>query len=185
MGRVVLTQAVTSTIPNYLMQCVALPSKILQGVDRLNRNFMWGSSDRKKKIHLIGWEKITRDKEVGELGIQAAKSKNTALLAKLNWRFKIEKLALWVRVLSHKYRGQRSRPINLLKTTSYSSTWAGIKKGEDIISKGAKWVVGKDSGLSLWFDKWLTKGTLRSRISGPLNRGEDKVRLRDISSFLG
>ena len=185
MGRVVLTQAVTSTIPNYSMQCVALPSKILQGVDRLNRNFMWGSSDGKKKIHLIGWEKITRDKEVGGLGNQAAKSKNTALLAKLNWRFKTEKSALWVRVLSHKYRGQRSRPINLLKTTSCSSTWAGIKKGEDIISKGAKWVVGKDSGLSLWFDKWLTKGTLRSCISGPLNRGEDKVRLRDISSFLG
>ena len=103
MGRVVLTQAMTSTIPNYSMQCVALPSKILQGVDRLNRNFMWGSSDRKKKIHLIGWEKITRDKEVGELGIQAAKSKNTALLAKLNWRFKTENSALWVCVLSHKY----------------------------------------------------------------------------------
>ena len=123
--------------------------------------------------------------EVGRLGIQVAKSKNIALLAKLIWRFKTEKSALWVHVLSHKYRGQRSRPINLLKTTSCSSTWAGIKKGEDIVSKGAKWVVGKDSGLSLWFDKWLNKGTLRSCISGPFNREEDEVKLRDISSFLG
>ncbi|XP_075640276.1 uncharacterized protein LOC142612031 [Castanea sativa] len=92
-------------------------------------------------------------------------------------------MSLWVRVLSHKYQGQRSRPINLLKTTSCSSTWAGIKKGEAVVSKGAKRVAGKDSGLSLWFDKWLDKGTLRSRISGPLNR-EEEVRLRDISRFL-
>ena len=28
-GRVVLTQAMTSTIPNYSLQCVALPSKII------------------------------------------------------------------------------------------------------------------------------------------------------------
>ena len=83
-GRVVLTQAVTSTIPNYSMQCMALPSKILKGVDRFNRNFMWGSLDRKKKIHLIGWEKIMKDMEAGGLDIQATKSKNTALLAKLN-----------------------------------------------------------------------------------------------------
>lgn len=39
-GRIVLTQLVTSTIPNYVMQCVALPPKILQGIDKLNRNFI-------------------------------------------------------------------------------------------------------------------------------------------------
>ena len=95
-SRVVLTQSVTSTIPNYTMQCVAFPPKILKVVNRLNRNFIWGSSDSKKKFHLIGWNEITRDKEEGGLGIQAAKPKNTALLAKLNWGFKTEKASLWV-----------------------------------------------------------------------------------------
>lgn len=28
-GRIILTKSVTSTIPNYMMQCVALPPKIL------------------------------------------------------------------------------------------------------------------------------------------------------------
>ena len=31
-GRTMLTQSVTSTIPNYTMQCVTLPPKILKGV---------------------------------------------------------------------------------------------------------------------------------------------------------
>lgn len=84
MGRVILAQLVTSTIPNYVMQCTALPPNILQGIDKLNINFIWGSTKNKKKAHLIGWNKITKAKEEGGLSIQAAKSKNTALLAKLN-----------------------------------------------------------------------------------------------------
>lgn len=39
--------------------------------------------------------------------------------------------------------------------------------------------------VSLWFDKWLNMGTLRSRICGPLNRGEEDFRLKDIASLHG
>lgn len=93
-GRVILTRSVTSTIPNYVMQCNVLPAKILQGADRLSRNFLWGSSKNKKKVHLISWDKIAKPREEGGLGIHAAKPKNTALLAKLNWRFNTEKASL-------------------------------------------------------------------------------------------
>lgn len=44
---------------------------------------------------------------------------------------------------------------------------------------------GKDSVLSVWFDKWLNIGTLRSLISGPLNKGEENRMLKDISGFFG
>ncbi|KAK9984142.1 hypothetical protein SO802_033667 [Lithocarpus litseifolius] len=54
-----------------------------------------------------------------------------------------------------------------------------------MFKKGAKWVVGKDSKLSLWFDKWLDRGPLRSLIAGPLNRGEDQIALKDVTGFSG
>lgn len=79
------------------MQSVVLPPKILQGIDKLDRNFIWDSSENRKKVHLIGWRKVTKAKEEGGLGIHAAKPKNTALLAKLSWRFHAEKSSLWVR----------------------------------------------------------------------------------------
>ena len=125
------------------------------------------------------------DKEEGGLGIQAMKPKNTALLAKLNWRSKTEKATLWVRVLSHKYRGQRRRSPNLLNVISCSPTWTGIKMGEDTINKGAKWVAGSNSGLSLWFDKWMDTGTLKSCIFGSLNGGEEDIKLKDVTGFFG
>ena len=41
-------------------------------------------------MHVIGWRKIVKPKEDRGLGIQAAKTKNTALLAKLNWRILLD-----------------------------------------------------------------------------------------------
>ena len=43
-GRTVLVQASSTAIPVYVMQCTHIPNKILEGIDRVNRNFLWGSS---------------------------------------------------------------------------------------------------------------------------------------------
>ena len=68
-GRVVLIQASTSTIPAYIMQSTALPKKFLDNIDRVNRNFLWGSTDEAKKVHWVGWHKVTKSKAEGGLGI--------------------------------------------------------------------------------------------------------------------
>ena len=156
------------------MQCITHPSIILQCVDKLIRNFLWGSSESKKNLHLIGWNKITKPKEEGGLGIQVAKPKNIVLLAKLNWRFHLEKSSLWVRVLSQKYHSQSRSSRNQVNPISCSPTWVAIKKEEAIFKKGSKWIARRVCGLSLWLDKWLEKGTLRSLILGPLNKGKEK-----------
>lgn len=88
-------------------------------------------------------------------------------------------------MLSHKYRGQRRRSTNLLNITSCFPIWASIKKGEDSVSKGAKLIAASNSGLSLWYDKWLDTGTLKSRICGLLKRGEEDIILKDVASFFG
>lgn len=57
--------------------------------------------------------------------------------------------------------------------------------GEATVSKGVKWVAGSNSGLSLWFDKWLDTGTLRICIFGPLNRGEEDIKLKVVAGLFG
>jgi len=39
-GRTVLIQALSAAIPSYVMQCSYLLGKILDGIDRVNRNFL-------------------------------------------------------------------------------------------------------------------------------------------------
>lgn len=69
------------------MQNNLLPRSVLDSLDRISRNFVWGTKLEKRKLHLVGWEKIIKPKEEGGLGLQAAKPKNLAFLAKLSWRF--------------------------------------------------------------------------------------------------
>ena len=64
-GRAVLIQTSTSTIPAYVMQCMALSNKLLDNIDRVNRNFLWGSTEDAKKTHWVGWHKVTKSKEEG------------------------------------------------------------------------------------------------------------------------
>ena len=79
-----LIQSSLATIPSYIMQCSYLLGRVLDGLDRLNRNFLWGSAKSAKKIHWVGWEKVIKPNEEGGLGLQIAKGRNVALLAKLN-----------------------------------------------------------------------------------------------------
>ena len=51
------------------MQCNLLPGKVLEGTDRVNRNFLWGSTKDKGKMHWVGWKKVTRPKNEGGLGL--------------------------------------------------------------------------------------------------------------------
>ena len=75
-------KSVMSTIPNYVMQGAALPMHLCDKLDKVSRDFLWGSSQGKSKMHLVGWNKIIKSKEEGGLGIQATRAKNLALLAK-------------------------------------------------------------------------------------------------------
>ena len=53
-GRAVLIKSVMSAIPNHIMQGVSLPSHICNKLDKVNRDFLWGSTSEKRKLHLVG-----------------------------------------------------------------------------------------------------------------------------------
>ena len=70
---------------------------------KLNRDFLWGSTDERKKMHMVSWDKVCRPKDLGGLGLYSAKARNLALLAKLNWRVMEELDSSWAKTLIAKY----------------------------------------------------------------------------------
>ncbi|CAJ2627607.1 unnamed protein product [Trifolium pratense] len=101
-GRMTLVKSVLNSIPNYYMQVAWLPQSTCDSIDRMARNFLWKGTSN-KGIHLVGWDKITKPKKLGGLGIRKAREANTYLLGKLVWSMHQNCDTLWVQVLRHKY----------------------------------------------------------------------------------
>lgn len=64
-SRAVLVKSVMSTIPNHVMQGLALPVHLYEKLDKINRDFLWGPSIEKRRMHLVGWDKLVKPKEEG------------------------------------------------------------------------------------------------------------------------
>lgn len=74
-------------------------------MDKLTRDFLWGSTVEKKKLHKVGWNKVTNPKNlgVGGLDIFEMKDRNSAILAKLCWRIGSRFDRPWAQMLISKY----------------------------------------------------------------------------------
>ena len=123
---------------------------------------------------------MTKPKVEGSLGIQSAKGRNQALLSKLNWRFRIEKDALWAKVLKSKYCSSRKLNARNRDKLPCSRVWKAMKKGGEVFNKGVRWIPGRNSNLSLWRDNWATYGPLRALIQGPLTTEEECLKVKDV-----
>ena len=85
-SQAVLIKSIMSAIPNHVMQGAMLPVHVCEKLDKMNWDFLWGSTNERRNMHMVGWSKIVKSKDEGGLGIQEARAKNIALLSKVNWR---------------------------------------------------------------------------------------------------
>ena len=169
--RLVLIKAAVTSIPEYAMQCHKLPIKVCEDGNKLMRDFLWGSTVEKKKIHLVWWNKVTNPIILRGLGIFEMKARNSALLAKLCWQIASSRDMSWAQMLTCKYltlhwlRGEaRKQPA--------SRIWKAYKEGEVIFNKGLKWSIANGESMSAWVDFWLPSRPLRNQIEGPLAERE-------------
>lgn len=131
-ARLILIQAVTSTIPIYHMQTAKLSDGTIRAIDKLNRGFLWGDLMSDKKAHPIAWKTVCTDKKVGDLGIKNLKRMNLALLTKLGWRMAKERESLWAKILWAKYGDPLSKE-HPKRSTSY--IWRSLRLTANIIKQ--------------------------------------------------
>ena len=84
---------------------------------------------------MVNWKKISLPKNLGGLGIRAARKANTSLLGKLVWDMVKSINKLWVSLLLNKYTGGQN---TLLASASNNSspTWSSLIRAKNILRKG-------------------------------------------------
>ncbi|XP_020250854.1 uncharacterized protein LOC109828236 [Asparagus officinalis] len=80
-----------------------LPVRVLQKIDQMCRDFLWGKTDQKHKIPLVSWDKACLNKRLGGLGIYSATIWNLATMLRLIWHIHINKESLWIKWIHSAY----------------------------------------------------------------------------------
>lgn len=175
-GRLCLITSTLSTIPAYYMQASLLPASTLRDLDSTCNNFLWGDTIEGRKIHLVGKDQICIPKNRGGLGIRAHKQMNIAYMAKLGWKMAQAPPNLAQECIRSKYIHES----HAIKFKNGSNLWKNIGMGWALLQENSTWTLGKGTCINLWEDNWLTVGSLRSLIQGPLREGEERIKVEDI-----
>jgi hypothetical protein len=184
-GRLTLIQSISCSIPTYTMQTAKLPASTCNMLDKLNREFLWGDTENKKKIHLVKWDNVCRPKIEGGLGIKKTELMNQAMLAKTSWRIIQNDTGLWCKVLKDKYLKQRSLLDNNYKCPARtSSTWRSFVHGAKLIRKGILWRIGNGNNINFWNDRWVGDSALINQIDNTA-RLDLQLKVCDAWTFNG
>ena len=60
-----------------------------------------------------------------------------------------------------------------------------MKKGSEVFNKGIRWIPGRSSNLNLWYDNWMSNGSLRSLIQGPLACEDESLKVKYVFGLHG
>jgi len=84
-GILVLTKAMLQSIPIFMLLALPSPIGVLQKFRNIQRYFLWGKEETRKKWTLVSWENICKPKNHGGLGLDDQEILSKVLGAKLWW----------------------------------------------------------------------------------------------------
>lgn len=135
-----LIRAVISVIPNYAMQKMKFLIRVCDKIDKLNREFLWGDSENKKKVHLVKWRNACKPKKHGGHVPRYKVENNIAINAKLGWRIMNENNPFWIKALKAKYK-VGGNPKNWKAKINTFHIWKSIFNCKAILGRSIKWMV--------------------------------------------
>ena len=81
-GRLTLLKSTLSSLSTYYLSLFVIPVAMADRLERIQRNFLWGSLEECFKYPLVVWEKVCLSIDLGGLGIRKLVHFNKALLGK-------------------------------------------------------------------------------------------------------
>jgi hypothetical protein len=134
------------------MCSVQVPVAVHEYVDQARRHCMWRNSETNAKSKpMVAWNKCTRPKRKGGLGIVNLRNQNMALLLKFLDKFYNKRDIPWVNLIWNSYYANGEIP-HASKDGSF--WWRDILKLCDEFKAIAKCNIGNGTTVLFWQDIW-------------------------------
>ena len=144
-----------------------LPYSLCDDLTRMVRNFYWGSSKGKRKVHWKGWDHLLQPKDRGGAGFRDFRMFNQALLARQAWHLIANADSLCAQVLKARYYLD-GKLEDTIFTGNASSSWQAPSYRLDLLKKGLLWRVGNGQSIRVWRYNWTPGPFLTNQY---LNKG--------------
>lgn len=155
----VMLRSVLASVPIYFLSLFQAPKLVMNQLERVMRDFLWGSNREKIKIHWVGWKDICKLVSQGSLGIRSLGVTNRGLFNKWVWRFGVEKNASWQMIVDTKYEESYLGWTNgIPKGARGCGVWANICKGEEGIFRFVRFKINNGERVRFWHDPWCERG---------------------------
>ncbi|XP_018488051.2 uncharacterized protein LOC108858662 [Raphanus sativus] len=177
-GKLTMLKAVLTAIPTYSMSCFQLPVSLCKRIQSTLTQFWWNSTSGKKKMCWVAWQKLTKPKAAGGLGLRDIQMFNQALLAKVAWRILTSPGCLLVRVLRGKYCHKKSfLDVQVPSVCSYG--WRSILHGRDLLKDNLGKAIENGQDTRVWKDPWIS---LEKQVKpfGPVREANMDLRVSDL-----
>lgn len=101
-------------------------------LEKIQRDFLWGDTTERRKIHLVNYLDICKDGKHGRFGIRRLEGPNQVLLNKWLWRFRLERESFGKKGLEKFILRTNVRIGNGRHTRFWWDSWDGEFKLKDI-----------------------------------------------------
>lgn len=169
-GRLTLIKASIASLPLYYMSLFQAPKGVIEKINKLQRQFLWGGEGGKNAMSLAAWDKVVLPKILGGLNCGSLLHRNISLLCKWIWRFLNEQRALWRSVVQAKYGYHPSLLHHELSIPPRGGPWRSICAGIlnhpvscDLMKSKIRRTVGCGESILFWHEIWLGSSALKSR----------------------
>ncbi|KAL4578043.1 hypothetical protein LXL04_014158 [Taraxacum kok-saghyz] len=163
-GRLTLTKNVLGSLPSYYFSLFVAPVGVVNTLEKIRRNFLWGGLDEQKNIRWVAWNKVVVSKENGGLGLGSLRAYNLAMIVKWWWRMRCNKSAMWSRVIIG-IHNLKNKPPERMSMKSMVGVWNNIAGVQGELRK---------SGVELE-DVMSTEGVLKDRFHALYQLEKEKM----------
>lgn len=165
-GRATLVKAVLGSLPSYYLSLFLAPKCVIKKMEGLRRDFLWGKVGTRQKIRWVRWDRVTKPKKVGGLGIGGLEDFNIAMLSKWWWRIKENPNHLWAQVIFAIHGSKKIDNMVPVKR-SITGVWKDIASMDDVLAKLGINIkdkltvkLGNGGKVRFWTDIWAGNSAL-------------------------